>query len=99
MKANLTAPSAGKTTGITETLDVIAFLESVGVSVIVHAKDGISLPDAMRVFADVRQPFEAAVEGIREIPAEFADLDPSEIAELAKAGVDLAFALFASVKG
>ena len=98
MKTSIvTNPNGKPATGIDETLDLVHFLEAVGVSVVTHTKDGASLGDALKVIADVRDEFEQAVDGVKNVPAEFADLDPSEVAALSKAGIDLVFNLFASI--
>ena len=85
--------------GIKETLDVLDAAEAVALKAVALGKDGVQLTDGLALVADadIRAKVMTAVDGVREIKGELADLDDEEMQALIMRGVGLAFKIRSAV--
>lgn len=91
--------------GIQETKEVLEATNELGLVVIKHVKDGVSVSDVPAIVSELmnsdafRQTLTRAVTGITQVPAEVADIDFRERMELAQTQIGYVPRIIAALKG
>lgn len=90
--------------GITETKEVLVAVNELGLVVIKHVKDGVSVADVPAIVSELvasdsfKLALVSAVTGITNVPAEVKDVDFTEGMELAKVQLGYVPQLLAALK-
>lgn len=86
--------------GIKEMLEVLDAIECLAVKVAAASKDGFGVEDLkLALDSEIWVKLQAAAVGYNLLPAEVADLDEEELAQIAAKSIKTGFMVFKALKG